>query len=144
MLPTPVRKIIEAYGMDMAMHEEMQKIIVSDWLIRRADAYFLSQVMYHTMQQGSLNTDQLVQILVKSAPKWDKTTAGWCLNRIREMYYERHMLWVDLGFEMYLGSRPLIGTFLKKSKFLDFQLQFCEELWDYKERKDDYLIGPDE
>ena len=156
--------MIEAYGMDMALCEELQKTKINRQSIRNGDAEFCVGLITHmgfgfrtlynsTPKQlsgtlllmdyeASLDLNELMNILWKTGAYWEKSTGGWCMKKLEEMFHKRCKIWWDIGIDEYWGDRVLIGKWIRASRYMVVGQSFAAEMFDYEETRDDYLIGP--
>ena len=170
MFPKDIQKIIETYGEDMAILEELQKLKHSnEYLIRLGDAMYLSSTFGVLDRTISLE-ENIIRRLLIAEPHFQKSPAGWVYRKIDTMEWRRLDLWIDcnllsmeyddIGNFCILDSRgkpikewsPFLEKF--KSKFmmwthydtykvgewLDNRVRE-QELKDQQE-EDDHLIGP--
>ena len=166
MFPTEIRRIIETYGMDMALHEEMNKIKINKKLLHDADAEFTlnlfniginfgdvydlnyldANIVAFTLREnqlrGVLDQEDIVKALINTEPHWSRTTAGWCMNHLEKMFYKRCQLWWNIGISEYWGDRELIGKCIAASAYMTTTQEFGWEMSEYQQTLDDYLIGP--
>ena len=141
MLPKCIQNLIETYAMDMSLHEELSKTKINKRLLREADSIFFTEID-PIFTEGRMSIEKLVQTLDNVRPKWDKTAAGWCLERLEDMYLKRCQLWWGIGIQEFCGDRQLIGQWIDASAFWQTANHFIEQLMEYEETRDDYLIGP--
>ena len=165
LLPTVVRKIIEAYGMDMALCEELQKTKVHGQSIRDGDAEFcvplielgftfsmlykskpqqLCEILTRMSYTGFLDTEALVKLLLKTESFWHGRSGWWCMNKLEEIFTKRCKIWSDIGIDSVGGDRELIRKWINASRYLKATQCFAFDVYMYEETKDDWLIGPTE
>ena len=161
MLPKAIRNLIEAYGMDMALCEELQKTKLNRQAIRNGDAEFcvgmitrmgfgfqslykatpeeLGSRLYEMDFKGTLDLNKLLKIWWKTNVYWEKHTGGWCMKKLEEIFDKRCKIWNDIGINQYWGDRKLIGKWIAASKFMVVGQYFACEVSSFH---DDQLIGP--
>ena len=117
MLPTPVRKIIEAYGMDMSILEELQKLKYNDFVIQRADGMFFGHTLQplRPVQDSTLSFPERLMCALsdnvqKAVADFPKTTAGWVYKKIDNMESRRIQIWCDINL-VNLKKKPFLEMF---------------------------------
>ena len=139
--PKAIQNLIEAYGEDMSILEELQKLKHNNqYLIQLGDAKFLSSTITFFMERVHdrprlLNTIIMDTLLV-AKEHFQKSPAGWVYRKIDKMEWRRLMLWVDCNMLTEdwddIGNMAIldsIGNPIKEwSPFLEkFKSKF--ELW---------------
>ena len=168
MLPKPIEKIVLAYGEDMAIFEELQKLKHSnEYLIQLGDAKYLSSAFSPLDTSRSLE-DNIRRRLLIAERHFQNTPAGFVYCKLEEMEWRRLQMWIDckqlteewgdMGRLTLLNSTgtpikvwcPFLEKFKTKFQmwrhwdeynvydYLDKLARECDE-----EQEDDYLIGPD-
>ena len=124
MLPTPVRKIIEAYSEDMSILEELQKLKYNDFVIQRADAMFFGHTLQalRPVQDPTLTFPERLMCALsdnvqKAVADFPKTTAGWVYKKIDNMESRRIQIWCDIAIvsKNKKKTKPFLEMF--KDKF---------------------------
>ena len=158
-----IQNLIEAYAMDMALCEESQKTKINGQSIRNCDAEFCVELMdlgfgfnslyKSTPEQlckalilmsytGSIDTEALVKILLKTESFWHGRSGWWCMKKLEETFNKRCKIWSDIGIDSVGGDRELIRKWIRASRYLKATQYFAFEMFEYEETKDDWLIGP--